>query len=118
MYVTSRQFISTSHSLSHLNTFLFLMTVVVLPTIRDSFNTLSCSSPGMVWAVAVVVVTACGAVGGTLRGLVAGRGYTRFSLSPGNVYISAHFMYMYDSLIQHTISQYLEDSRASSLIHK
>lgn len=87
-----RQFIST-HTPSHLNTFLFLMTVLVLPIILDSFNALSCSSPGMLWAVAVVVVTVCGAVGGTLMGLVAGRGYTRFSLSPGKVYISTQFIH-------------------------
>lgn len=82
------------------------MTVLVLPIILDSFNTLSCSSPGMLWA--VVVVTVCGAVGGTLMGLVAGRGYTRFSLSPGNVYISTQLYIthwqVYASLIRDTIS--------------
>lgn len=70
-------------SLTHLKTFLFLMTVVVL----SEFNLLSLA--------VAVVVTVCGAVGGTLRGLgvvEAGRGYTRFSLSPGNVYIGIYMI--------------------------
>lgn len=93
-------FISTSHILSHLNTFLFLLTAVVFPTIPDSFNTLCCSSPGMPWE--AMGVTVCSPVGGTLRGLGvvdAGRGYTRFSLSPGNVYISGHHTFVAACLI-------------------
>lgn len=70
-------------SLAHLKIFLFLRITVAFAAAPVPQFSLSPSTS----AALDVDVTGCGAVDGILRGLgVAGRGYTRFSLSHGNVY--------------------------------